>query len=78
MCIDQFIEKNPLTVAPETVLLDAIGLINQKQHNSSFDQRSEQRESPKGYRSAYAVLGVSPMSNFRKKAPSFDGGVISD
>ncbi|MDJ0681323.1 MAG: hypothetical protein QNJ18_15805 [Xenococcaceae cyanobacterium MO_167.B52] len=35
-----------------------------------IDQRSEQRES--------AVLGVSPMSNFRKKAPSFDGGVISD
>ncbi len=35
-----------------------------------IDQRSEQRES--------AVLGVSPMSNFRKKAPSFDGGACSD
>ena len=37
MCIEQFIEKNPLIVAPETLLSDAIGLINQKQQNNSPD-----------------------------------------
>ena len=37
MCIEQFIEKNPLIVAPETLLSDAIALINQKQQNNSVD-----------------------------------------
>ena len=37
MCIDRFIENNPLIVTPDTLLSDAIILMNQRQQNNLTD-----------------------------------------